>query len=336
MNYYHAFIQGNRSGAAPANIYIPAIYKQSSGGESFTPGTFKFAANNSTVTVQNNLGYQIQYSETATSAKINLAHGASTPANLNTVYLHGVTSDYTGSSAGLIIMGSNVNLSGKTGDVVHMENLFKSQSALVDASGLKFGSMGDTFTTTRYSNMFNNCTNLVTPPPLIDGTRGKYNGMFYNCRSLTTMPEIRGVAERALKRYEEMFAYCTSLTTVTLPQANYGAYVMRNMFKNCTGITTVNGNITLKTGEGTYQGTFSGCTNLVNIPTINTEIAEDDAFKDMFKGCKQFNWGSSGTPYIINVGNPGTGTFSGMFSGNSGTLPGGDGTPANNTTYYYT
>jgi len=63
--------------------------------------------------------------------------------------------------------------------------------------------------------MFNNCTNLTTPPSLPATTvaDGCYNNMFSGCTSLTYAPELPAISGSSTS-YWGMFANCTSLSYI--------------------------------------------------------------------------------------------------------------------------
>lgn len=90
-----------------------------------------------------------------------------------------------------------------------------------------------------YSNMFNNCSNLVLGPttlPASSVSSNGYLGMFSSCTSLTTPPHINNVLVNSYAFYQ-MFAGCTSLNTIPAVGGScYGDSGYAYMFDGCTNI----------------------------------------------------------------------------------------------------
>ena len=92
-----------------------------------------------------------------------------------------------------------------------------------------------------YSNMFNGCTSLTTPPELPATTLVQrcYETMFFGCTSLTVAPELPATT-LANNCYEGMFVECTSLTTApTLPATTLAHGCYWNMFNGCTSLNSI-------------------------------------------------------------------------------------------------
>ena len=70
----------------------------------------------------------------------------------------------------------------------------------------------------KYLNMFRNCTKLknVNPLPDVKSYLNMYNQMFYNCTSLTDAPEIMLSSVTMNGCMKNMFAGCTNLSSVTV------------------------------------------------------------------------------------------------------------------------
>lgn len=97
-----------------------------------------------------------------------------------------------------------------------------------------------------YSNMFRDCTNLITAPELPATTLAMscYHHMFHGCTSLTTAPVLPATT---LERYcyNAMFYGCTSLTTAQeLPATTLAESCYSDMFYGCNRlkVNTLSGN----------------------------------------------------------------------------------------------
>lgn len=93
----------------------------------------------------------------------------------------------------------------------------------------------DTSNVTTMSNMFRDCTKLISIPP-IDTSKVVYmSSMFFGCYSLTTIPSIDTSSVTSMT---QMFYNCTSLTTIPqLDTSNVTA--MDSMFGWCAALTTI-------------------------------------------------------------------------------------------------
>lgn len=93
----------------------------------------------------------------------------------------------------------------------------------------------DTSNVTTMSNMFRDCTKLISIPP-IDTSKVVYmSSMFFECYSLTTIPSIDTSSVTSMT---QMFYNCTSLTTIPqLDTSNVTA--MDFMFGWCHSLTTI-------------------------------------------------------------------------------------------------
>ena len=77
--------------------------------------------------------------------------------------------------------------------------------------------------------LFQNCTSLVTIPPIDTSAATNLSYMFYGCSSLTTIPQIDTSAATNMR---QMFYGCSSL--VTIPQIDTSAATnMQQMFYGC-------------------------------------------------------------------------------------------------------
>lgn len=127
-----------------------------------------------------------------------------------------------------------------------------------------------------FRSMFQNCTNLQTPPERFDVETADYSafyGIFANCSSLLYAPiiNIRNVGTRTYYAFDEMFYNCSSLTDAS----SINIYFPENSQWD---------------GERTFYQMFYGCTSLVNSPSlhINGTLITKSArtFGDMFFNCQ--------------------------------------------------
>ena len=97
------------------------------------------------------------------------------------------------------------------------------------------------------------------------------------------------------------FAYCTTLTTVVLPNSSYsiesGTSSLSGAFQGCTALSS----LTLGTCTSIGNYTFKGCTSLgtVNLPSSCTSIGNN-----AFNGCtrlRTLNFASTGTALSIGI-----------------------------------
>jgi len=96
-----------------------------------------------------------------------------------------------------------------------------------------------------YSQMFDHCNGLVTPPQKIGDSAMTFNGdycfsdMFSNCTSMTTAPELPATT-LGLQCYWYMMQGCTSLTTSpTLPAATVPKQAYSGMFNGCSNLNSI-------------------------------------------------------------------------------------------------
>ena len=87
--------------------------------------------------------------------------------------------------------------------------------------------------------------------------------------------------------YREMFKNCTSLTSAPeLPATTlqFGCY--ESMFRSCTSLTTAPELPATTLGTGCYREMFASCTSLTTAPELPTTTLASYCYDSMFYGCK--------------------------------------------------
>ena len=192
-----------------------------------------------------------------------------------------------------------------------MQGLFY-QSSVVDASNLVLPATHLSNTHT-YMGMFSECTSLVYPPAELPEPESSvtleltYISMFNNCSSMIRCPDMKWGILTTCKNgtFYQMFNNCAALTD-NIPEkieiqyytANSSGYsIFRNMFANCTHITTIpsliihNNNSTITGSDnGPFYYAFNGCTSLIDLSnkTIAIENSTNTAgyeFYQTFRWC---------------------------------------------------
>lgn len=91
--------------------------------------------------------------------------------------------------------------------------------------------------------------------------------------------------------YREMFHNCTSLTTIPiLPTTTLADYCYAGMFRACTSLTTTPTLPATILASGCYSDMFSGCTLLTNAPDLLATTLVDYCYYEMFSGCTNLEY----------------------------------------------
>lgn len=151
-----------------------------------------------------------------------------------------------------------------SGSTYHLSGLFYSATTLVNASGMTLPAT--TLYENSYNDMFNGCSNLLTPPELPATTIGAscYKRMFQGCTSLSTSPELLATT-LAAECYSDMFNGCSSLTTAPdLSATTLITKCYQQMFYGCASLSAIT---CLATDISAVN-----CTNgwLINVPSGGT------------------------------------------------------------------
>lgn len=172
-----------------------------------------------------------------------------------------------------------------TNNVVYMSYMFYDCNALTDLTPL---SNWNTDNVVGASYMFGNCTSLTSLTGL---NHAFYNatdmsGMFYGCTSLTDVSDMNIVdVYSSSTKMDQMFAYCTSLETLTGLENWYAGGGRIGMFEGCSSLS----DISALSGWGApYNASymFKDCVSLTDASCLsgcrwfNTRNADY-----MFEGC---------------------------------------------------
>ena len=87
--------------------------------------------------------------------------------------------------------------------------------------------------------------------------------------------------------------------------SSLGTYTFKNLFLNSTGLTSIdNDNIVFPQNLtiGMYEGTFKGCTSLINTFELIDNIIPDYAYKETFSGCSSLSVVNPTRLYINDIG----------------------------------
>ena len=145
------------------------------------------------------------------------------------------------------VTGSNVSVSGQITQVTENYqyfNLFKGQTALVDASQLQL--TASSVKKFSYANMFLDCKNLTSPPTISATSLDQwcYSSMFGNCSSLSSAPALAATT-LAKYCYYCMFYGCKSLVEAPyLPATTLTDWCYNSMFYNCKSLSSIKSDFT--------------------------------------------------------------------------------------------
>ncbi|MBR3287417.1 MAG: leucine-rich repeat protein [Bacteroidales bacterium] len=163
--------------------------------------------------------------------------------------------------------------------------LFDSFQILTDASALLLPAA--TLTMQCYSNMFQLCFALKTPPVLPATTLAMecYQNMFLYCYALETAPALP--ATTLVKHcYANMFGHCKVLKKApVLPAMTLADACYAYMFDDCTALEAVPDFPATKAAYMGYISMFRGCTALKKAPALPAMTLENSCYRSMFEDC---------------------------------------------------
>ena len=217
-------------------------------------------------------------------------------------------------------------------------NMFTDCTSLTQAPALP----ATTLANNCYRHMFGGCTSLTQAPALPATTLANncYQYMFSNCGRFTQAPALpaKTLADYC---YQYMFEYCTSLIQApALPATTLANYCYQGMFENCTGLTQAPALPAKTLANYCYQYMFSNCGSLTQAPALPATTLANNCYQYMFKNCTGLKLSSTQTGEYTQeyrIPSSGNGTtkanaLTDMFTSTGGTFTG---TPAINTTYYF-
>lgn len=167
--------------------------------------------------------------------------------------------------------------------------MFREQTSLTDVKSLPSGNLDHG----AFSGMFAGCTSLTSIADLSAESAGTgvFNALLSGCTSLRTPPALPNFASIPQQVCRNMFHDCTSLTSAPeIPAAppTFNAY--NSMFQNCTSLSTppaVPMRIASVAGSSCYRSMFDGCTSLTSIPDMTAMYVGTNTgvMLRMFYGC---------------------------------------------------
>lgn len=202
-------------------------------------GTFKLSGNSINYSLDSGTTWTTLASNTNTptvSAGSKIMWKASlTPINNGGIGRFSSSSKFTveGNSMSLLYGDDFINKTSLSGKNSAFWSLFHSCSGLTSAENMILPAT--TLSTNCYTNIFNNCTSLITPPmtlPATTLTSGCYYNMFYNCTGMTSSP-VLSAETLVTDCYRQMFNLCKSLKTITCLATDISA-------SNCTNAWVAN------------------------------------------------------------------------------------------------
>ena len=135
-----------------------------------------------------------------------------------------------------------------------------------------------------------------------------YQEMFKYCTSLTTAPALPATT-LASKCYQDMFYGCTSLTTApALPATTLAEFCYYSMFYECSGLTTAPVLPATTLASACYDKMFYGCANLTTPPALPATTLANDCYAYMFQNCAKL----SAAP-VLPATTLANGCYQGMF-----------------------
>lgn len=165
---------------------------------------------------------------------------------------------------------------------------------------------------------FDGCTSLVTVN-LPKDLKTVYSSAFNGCKKLTTVTFNKETPDATVNLQQKVFNGCSVLTGFDFDKVGefsgsdifngckalksvdihnqLTAGVLKNMFKGCTGLTTVNFD-PLSGGIG--DSAFNGCTNLTTV-TIGENVTKINA--NAFDGCKKLATVNMNSASLTEIGN---------------------------------
>lgn len=235
------------------------------------------------------------------------------------VYIQGMCYDDTTNIGKLVLtkkckVGGNlkalVNIFNNTIKPYQFQGLFKNCFNLVeiDPNFLYITDLAEGC----YANMFENCTNLTTPPELPATTLADscYESMFYGCVSLTSSPKLPALT-LCNNCYKKMFFNCTSLVEIAeLSATTMADYCCSYMFYKCISLTNMPELPAMTLAKGCYDNMFQSCTSLSITKNLPATTLAESCYAYMFDRCTNLKKGPDLLPALVLHNN----CYQGMFN----------------------
>lgn len=165
-------------------------------------------------------------------------------------------------------------------------NFFRN-SKVVHAGKLILPVRQQYYTYNLYSNLFQDCTELIECAPVtFAGASSTWSGAYKGCTSLEVPPVFTEGLSLGSSCFSEMFSGCTSLKTApVLPYTTLSISCYNYMFNGCTSLTTAPELPAMNLTNQCYQYMFAGCKNLISPPNLPATTATNRCYCGMFMSC---------------------------------------------------
>ena len=126
---------------------------------------------------------------------------------------------------------------------------------------------------------------LILPATNLTESHGCYSQMFAYCSSLTSVPDLPATT-LAQNCYNSMFEYCTSLVYAPyLPATKMESSCYMNMFSYCSSLTSVPDLPATTLANSCFWQMFSHCSSLTTAPKLPATTLASICYIDMFAYC---------------------------------------------------
>ena len=150
-----------------------------------------------------------------------------------------------------------------TSNVTDMTDMFRECTSMISIPKI------DTSKVTKMTSMFYKCSSLNTIPQIDTSNVTNMGGMFSDCMSLTTIPLLN---TSKVTNMSGMFSDCRSLTTI--PRIDTSKVTdIDNMFYNCSSLTYISQIDTSKVKF--MSNVFYNCSSLTSIPLLHVNNVTD-------------------------------------------------------------
>lgn len=191
---------------------------------------------------------------------------------------------------------------------IHSNGIFGGNFQITISASTNNGETWTEYTSTSGGSGTSIATLNVGDKVLIKGTNSSYyhngsyasfktSGLFNakgNIMSLISGDSFTSVNELTeTNTFRNLFKDCTGLTStknLILPATTLVQNCYSGMFQGCTNLTTAPDLPATTLSEGCYGGMFVGCTSLTTAPDLPAEILCEACYQYMFVGCTNLNY----------------------------------------------